>query len=245
MINRKIINLVTKYCIDNIDFESSGHGWEYYYASLPLCVVDSVFSIGVRYEGVANSIERLCTYYKIQLRAKRKHKIPNIQDQISTTEFLKLFGDKSAIFLADKVYVNRQRTSSNNGILKAEAVIRFLKVLRDFRIEYFQDVQNILNNESFDLCIKNIPGQKSGISLKYFFMLAGSKDLIKPDRMIVRFLQNITGQKFSLDECQTIFSEVTLELNKKGYDLTPQLLDNSIWTYQRMQKKVNTTANNR
>lgn len=31
---------------------------EYGYASLPLCVIDSVFSIGVRYEGVRNVIER-------------------------------------------------------------------------------------------------------------------------------------------------------------------------------------------
>jgi hypothetical protein len=64
-------------------------------------------------------------------------------------------------------------------------------------------------------------------------MLAGSKDLIKPDRMVIRFLQNASGKKFNLQDCQTVLSAVTLELNIKGYDLTPQLVDNAIWNYQR------------
>lgn len=34
---------------------------QYGYASLPLCVIDSVFSIGVRYESVRNVIERRST----------------------------------------------------------------------------------------------------------------------------------------------------------------------------------------
>ena len=37
--------------------------------------------------------------------------------------------------------------------------------------------------------MRAIPGQRSGISLTYFFMLAGSDDLVKPDRMLGRFLR--------------------------------------------------------
>jgi hypothetical protein len=233
MTDIKTIKTLTKYCIDNLDLETAGEGWEYYYASMPLCVVDSVFSIGVRYEGVTNTVERLVDYYNIDSRAKRKHKIPNIEDQISTTEFLKLFGNNLPDFLATEVFKNRQRTSTANGILKVEAVVRFLNVLKDFDVEYYQDVKKVIDNNSFDFCIKNIPGQGSGISLKYFFMLAGSKNLIKPDRMVLRFLQAATGHKYNLKDCQTALSATTLELNKLGYDLTPQVLDNAIWNFQR------------
>ena len=135
--------------------------------------------------------------------------------------------------MASDIFKNRQRTSTKNGILKVEAVIKFLKVLKDFNIEYYQDIAKVINNESFDFCIKNIPGQKSGISMKYFFMLAGSKNLIKPDRMVIRILQNASGKKFNLEDCQTVLSAVTLQLNQKEFKVTPQLVDNAIWNYQR------------
>ena len=173
MTDKKTIRNLVKYCGTNLDFENAGKGWEYYYASMPLCVVDSVFSIGVRYEGVENTVKRLVNYYKIETRAKRKHSIPKTENQISTTKFLKLIKNNSPEFLADKVFKNKQRTSTTNGILKAEATTRFLNILKDFGVEYYQDIKKVINNNSFDFCIKNIPGQRSGISLKYFLMLAG------------------------------------------------------------------------
>ena len=226
----------TKYCIEKLSDMGTAHlEKEYYYASMPLCVVDSVFSIGVRYEGVKNTVDRLCMYYDIPQKAKKKATLPKVEDQIPTSDFLKLFGDTTAKTLAEEVYGNRQRTSVKNGILKAEAVFRFLSVLNDFGIEYYQDVSRIANNESFELCIKNIPGQRSGISLKYFLMLAGNDKLIKPDRMIIRFLQDATGTKFNLVQCETILVGVSAALNKNGYKVTPKLLDRLIWSYQRDQ----------
>ncbi|MEJ1959689.1 MAG: hypothetical protein WDM70_09960 [Nitrosomonadales bacterium] len=89
--------------------------------------------------------------------------------------------------MAVDVYRNRQRTSARNGILKADAVNRFAAVLRKYNIEYLQDISEALGNTALERDIRSIPGQTSGISLKYFFMLAGSDDLIKPDRMILAF----------------------------------------------------------
>ena len=42
-------------------------------------------------------------------------------------------------------------------------------------------------NELLEKKIKEIPGQKSGLSFKYFLMLVGNENLIKPDRMIIRY----------------------------------------------------------
>ena len=182
---------------------------------------------------ICHKITIIVIQYKFKIRASKKYTLPEVKNQISTTDFLSLFGNESVDSLASSVFKNRQRTSSKNGILKVEAVIKFLKILKDFGIEYYQDISRIIDNESFDFCIKNIPGQKSGISLKYFFMLSGSKDLIKPDRMVIRFLQDASGKKFNLQDCQTVLSAVTIEINKKGYDLTPQLVDNAIWNFQR------------
>ncbi|MFV8373614.1 hypothetical protein [Flavobacterium sp. LB2P74] len=135
--------------------------------------------------------------------------------------------------LTEKIYKNRQRTSTRSGILKSEAVIKFLKILQKYEVNKLSDVYKIISSKEFEIDIKEIPGQKSGISLTYFFMLAGSDDLIKPDRMIIRFLENISGEIVSLTDCQIILAEVSKNLQKNGFHITPKKLDNLIWNYQR------------
>ena len=227
-LTKKVVN----YCILTLDFENRSETFGNYYSSLPLCVIDSVFSIGVRYTAVTNAINRLCEHYKIAQTINPITYIPSKSKQTTTSEFLQLIKGDTTRFIAKNI-LTLQRTSSTNGILKAEAAIRFLKVLKDFNIEYYQDVSKVTIDEGFENSIKKIPGQKSGISLKYFFMLAGNDNLIKPDRMIHRFLLKATGQNFKNEECQIILTAVTKELNNKGYKLTPKLLDDIIWNNQR------------
>jgi hypothetical protein len=228
------ITNTTLYCLEKLSNLGTAHlDKEYYYSSISLCVIDCVFSIGVKYEGVKNTINRVCGLLDLEQKSKRKGKIPLIEEQISTSDFMKFFHNKSPLILAEEIFNNRQRTSVNNGILKSEAVVKFLSVLKDFGVEYYQDLKKITDNDSFELCIRNIPGQKSGISLKYFYMLCGNDTLIKPDRMIKRFLQDATGEKFSLVQCEILLVSVSEALNKKGYKITPKLLDRLIWNYQR------------
>jgi hypothetical protein len=137
--------------------------------------------------------------------------------------------------LAEKIFQNKQRTSTKNGIKKSEAVLMFLRVLIKYKVESFKDLDKITTNDKFENEIREIPGQKSGISLKYFFMLAGSEDLIKPDRMIIRFLEHESGKKLSLNDCQLVLTEVNKNLNEMGFKITPKKLDNLIWNYQRTQ----------
>jgi hypothetical protein len=112
--------------------------------------------------------------------------------------------------------------------------MRFMKTLKDYNVEYFQDIPKLILNESFEASIKDIPGQKSGISLKYFFMLTGSKDLIKPDRMILSFINDATGLAYNPSEALLLIRETVKDLQKKGYiKINARHLDNLIWNYQR------------
>jgi hypothetical protein len=92
-----------------------------------------------------------------------------------------MFGQTDYNELATSIFRNKQRTSSVSGVLKVEAIVHFLKELSNKGINYFQDLENISTN--FESKIKEIKGQKSGISLQYFYMLAGNDRLIKSDRM--------------------------------------------------------------
>ncbi len=230
-----LIEKVTEYCLKTIDLSDVKLNNEYYYSCLPLCVVDSVFSIGVKYEGVKNTLKKLCNYLDIPEHHDLESQFPPKESQISTSEFLDKLAGKTPEKLAEEVFQNRQRTSTRSGILKTEAVVRFLEVLKEFGGEYFQDIPKLRDDKYFEMSIERIPGQKSGISLRYFFILAGEPDFIKPDRMIFRFLESATGTTVSIKESEFLLRESVKELNNLGYPLTARVLDNKIWQYQRNQ----------
>ena len=224
-----------KYCVANLDLDQPDY-FDSYYAAVPLCVFNSIFSINTKYEAVLNALERFCKEFELEVYASKKGKIPPIEEQYSVSKIYNLIKDIPSAKLASDIFKNRQRTSPTNGILKADASVRFLKILKDFGIEYFQDIPRIINNETFDECVKRIPGQRSGIALKYFFMLTGSKDQIKPDRMILGFIKNATGNKVSASEALKYIQNVVKELKAAGYKISsPRHLDNIIWNYQRFQ----------
>lgn len=134
------------------------------------------------------------------------------------------------------IFANRQRTSARNGILKAEAVFRFASALRAHGVEYFQDITAAAKSTGLELMIRAIPGQRSGISLRYFWMLAGSDDFIKPDRMVLRFLEAALGKTVSTLEAQTLLEQTTARLRQTYPALTARLLDHEIWKHQREQQ---------
>ena len=138
--------------------------------------------------------------------------------------------------LTENIYCNRQRTSTKNGILKSEAVIMVLELLQRFGIETLKDVDKLIIEHQFESEIKKIPGQKSGISFKYFLMLCGLENFVKPDRMIIRFLESVAHEKIKSEDCQPILQETLDMMNQKGFNLTLRKLDNLIWNYQRSLK---------
>ena len=216
---------------------------DYFYASLPLCVIDAVFSIGVRYEGVRNVVARYCERTQTPRFRDRDKPLPKTQETASKL-VARLEGlnariessQEAGTRAADELFGNRQRTASRNGILKAEAVRRFAAVLGEHKVERLEDVPGAMSNPSLDAAVRSIPGQGSGLSLAYFWMLAGSDDHVKPDRMVLRFLADTLGRpesKITQGEAQDLLGDAVVLLRRDYSHLTPRLLDHLIWGYQR------------
>lgn len=226
------IQRIAEYCKKNLDLSNAKLSDEYYYNSLPFCVMDSIFSIGVNYSSTRNIVINYCQYFKLKRIRSDKHNTPPISEQESISLFCEKFNQMGLSVFVENIFINKQRTSTKNGILKAQAVYEFCKVLKKYDVEYLQDVQNIILDPQFEEEIKLITGQKSGISLRYFFMLAGSDNFIKPDRMIIRFLEKILERKVSLADSQKLLQETSQILNKDHPNLNPRLLDHQIWNFQ-------------
>lgn len=206
---------------------------EYYYASPTLCVIDAVFSIGVRYEGVRAVVDRYCRHYGLARDRASRETLPPVTGQEPIGALAERVAETGAERMAGEVFRNRQRTSSRSGILKAEAVGRFASALAAHRIERFQDIGANLPGRLLEEAVARIPGQRSGISLRYFWMLAGSDDLIKPDRMILRFLSRALGRPVRIEEAGDILTGAAALLRRNYPSLTPRLLDYKIWEFQR------------
>jgi hypothetical protein len=189
-----------------------------------------VFSIGIKYQTTQGVVQRYCNYFKLNKIRTDKNLVPDIKSQQSISNFLEMH-DKYDF--TEQIFQNRNRTSPQNGILKSEAVFLFADVLKKYQIEYFQDIYKFYINKEIGEEVMQIPGQRSGISLKYFLMLAGNNDLIKPDRQILSFLKEIIGYSVSIEEAQEILLRTCCILKKDFPTLTLRLLDHLIWNYQR------------
>jgi hypothetical protein len=207
-------------------------GDEYGYHSLSLCVIDAVFSIGVRYGGVQTVVQNYCSHFsQSRLRSEPSH-WPTTEEQIPLSVLCQQFEELGVQHMAEVVFNNRQRTSTRSGISKAEAVWRFAQALTSHHVEYFQDLENGLPDAAVD-AIRAIKGQGSGISLEYFLMLAGDGNRIKPDRMVLRFLEDALQRGVTVAEAPALLRE-TLEILRGDFpSLSLRALDYLIWQWQR------------
>ena len=234
-----IITLADK--IENVGLKPVGVSEEYRYASLPLCVVDAVFSIGVKYTSTQATVARFCDKTGwprfATLREDRGAGTHSLSD------LLALYDGLTSEAAAHVLFGNRQRTSTTSGILKAEAVRLFAEALLQCGIDTFADI-TADRLELAEAIILGLPGQGSGIAFDYFRMLAGDDDLIKPDRMIQRFVACALGTEKEPEPRQAavLVRLAARELTRRGYRWTPLSLDHAIWRYQRAQRASVATA---
>ncbi|HXG21430.1 MAG TPA: hypothetical protein VNN62_20445 [Methylomirabilota bacterium] len=235
---RDDIKIIVEFCRTKLDLANAKLPDEYRYPHLPLCVIDAVFSIGVNYVSTKNTVDRFCQHVGISKTSKIYP--PDIVEQFSIAELIELYNRYGVEGMAKIVYQNLQRTSTRNGILKSEAVLRFSETLLQFGVNYLQDVNKIVGDPNFESAITKIPGQRSGLSLRYFYMLVGSEEYVKPDRMIIRFIRSIIGKSPSIEEAHDIIVGTCEILKKEHPHLTPRLLDHLIWKYQREKEQKGT-----
>ena len=215
----------------DVDLASLKLGEEFFYASLPLAVIDAVFSIGVTYESTSRTVRRWCEAQNPPWARRRS----DSSEEHTLSAFIAIARSMPFDDLAAKVFENRQRTSSRSGILKAEAAIVFAEALVRQDIERFADMQDTARVARAYTDILAIPGQRSGISWDYFLMLAGSDDYIKADRMVCRYVGRAIGlsQPATPQVAKALLLDAAAMLKTSHPAVTPRALDYAIWSLQR------------
>jgi hypothetical protein len=138
MPDARLAECVAQAARSRLPLRDAALGDEHEYASLPLCVIDAVFSIGVKYASTKLVPPRWAAAQTPQWPVYRRASI--VEHSIS--DFLGALNSSPSDDLATNIFRNRQRTSSTNGILKAEAVRQFAASLQRAGIERFADLEN-------------------------------------------------------------------------------------------------------
>jgi len=210
---------------------------EYYYANLPVCILDAVCSIGIRYQTVQAVVRRYCEYFRLPRVRSNRMALPSCNTQHTVSAFVSNIEQLGVERFTSTVIANRCRTSTHSGsILKSEAALEFARVLTFHGIDTLQDAVGRSTDVALDGKLRSINGQRSGISVRYSFMLAGTDDLIKPGRMILRFLQRVLTRPVSPVEAQVLFTRATAVLHSRYSGLTPRALDYLIWDFERSNR---------
>ena len=197
-----------------------------YRSSLALCVMDSIWSIGIRYQTVEMVLNR---YLKARGYAGLKESqscLDGPRALLEWVEALSMPGGTPAEVFSGAVQ-NKNRTSSVNGILKAEAVLQACFLLKSMGIDSPKDL--LAQSDVVEpLWCSEVKGQASGISWRYLLMLSGQSG-VKPDRWIISFMQRMgVGAGMSpKDFVQTIVAGIGQE------DIDATAVDHRIWSLER------------
>ncbi len=208
-------------------------GSEYFYHSLPLCVIDAVFSIGVVYKNVTNVVQFWCKQHNPHWPLHNS----DPQPPHTISDFLAITDGLTCRALANRFFnCNKQRTSTRNGILKADATVQFAKALQAAGIEGFPDMKDPIKVDHAWQAVSRIAGQGSRLSFDYLEMLAGDETTVKADRMLCRFVGAAANMPpVDADQARAAVIGAQAALVGEYPDLTPRHLDYLIWNYQKSQ----------
>ena len=202
----------------------------YPYAAVPLCIIDAIFSLGVRYELTWRTVCSWSDRYNWEMCRWLS------PEERTVSDFINILEPYSSCFaeMATQVFCNSHRTFPVSGILKAEAVYRFSLVLQNFGIQTLADAAHCKIHSELRIEIERIPGQGSGLSYNYFLMLAGHDDVVKADRMVRRFVGDaLCVRDVGPRRAEELVQKASATLQHDFPCLTPSLLDSEIWKYQR------------
>ena len=204
--------------------------------SLSLCIVDAVWSISANYDTtVVKVVRNLATSYEIsQPLIPMTEPLPD--DPLPTTVLAELTEDE---LLAR---TNRQRTSTRNGITKADAVLQYARIFNRHDVSTLRGAIALLADDArldaLDQALRKVKGDGDhGIRRGYLWMLIGQDDLIKPDRMITRWLAQFGVPEDPALARDYLTAAAPAVTDALGRAVTPWEIDHAVWNHQRTQSQ--------
>lgn len=198
------------------------------WVSLALCITDAVWSIATHYDNVVTPLVRnLAKEFGVT-----EPTVPGSQPLCDDPLPL----ERLAALSVDELtgLTNHQRTSTRGGILKSEAVLRHCNVFLDHQVNTLNDIPGLFADTdrfaAVDKALRSIPGEGGhGIRRNYLWMVVGQDDLIKPDRMVLRWFDREGVNVDPAGARDAIAALVPLVSARLGRTVTAWEIDHAMW----------------
>jgi hypothetical protein len=208
------------------------------WCSLSYCVLDAVWSIGALYDTVVIPL----VWRVAAANGDNTPLVPVSQhlppDPLPLLTLLAQYPNGSAL----QPLTNRQRTSTRSGILKADAALRYARILADHGVLNLKQAEQLLvDNTAWalaDTALTAVPGDGAyGVRRGYLWMLVGNDEIIKPDRMVLKWLAR-KGLRVDAEEARALIKQIAQELTHRlKRPVTPWMIDHTIWQAERKRRR--------
>lgn len=205
-------------------------GWRH----LPLCIVDSVFSLRLNYDShVRPVLERFAERTSIRLEGLPDDVFASDPDEVGISQLLDDYRGWDERRLADELFGARY-TTPGAGTLKAGAAFEAARRLRKQGVDIRRD---LIERSAEDDAVKQAWLDVSGLGMaswRYVLILAGAEE-VKPDIMIRRFVAG--ALKEDIDQvpaarAAALFKEAHRRLRENHPSLSLRTLDHAVWRVQ-------------
>lgn len=198
------------------------------WVSLSLCIADAVWSIGAHYDNVVVPLVRkLATEFGVEHPTTPMSE-PMRPDPLPLARLADLTVDELIPL------TNWQYTSTRGGVRKADAVLRHIDAFRTHGVADLADAIALFTDEerfaAVNSDLRKIPGEGAhAVRRDYLWMLIGQDDLIKPDRMVLRWIKHhgvIVDPPGARDLIAALVPAVSAKLQRP---VTAWEIDHSLW----------------
>lgn len=210
---------------------------EHRWVSLSFAITDAVWSISADYDAVVVPLVRKKLAAKFGVDQPTMPATDPIGDDPVPVTLLTGLSVEELTALT-----NRQRTSTRGGILKADAVLRYARIFTDHGVTTMRDAIELFDDtprfDAIDSALRQIPGEGGdGVRRGYLWMIIGKDDLIKPDRMVLRWLDH-QGVAADPSRARRIVEQLLPEVTRKlGRAVSAWEIDHAMWNAGRALKQ--------
>jgi hypothetical protein len=197
-------------------------------------VLDAVWSISSRYDGVVDPLVRRVAEANGDERPVVDAAEPMPPDRLDLSTLLARYPTMEDL----RAITNGQLTSTRSGIKKADAVLQYARILVEHGVPDLAAVADMMaDQDRWDNVGRALAGVRGdgqeGVRRGYLWMLCGSDDLIKPDRIVLRWLAE-RGCPASAPEARNILAKAAKELTVRlRRPVTPWMVDHAVWKAER------------
>ncbi|MEW2144182.1 hypothetical protein AB0869_15360 [Micromonospora vinacea] len=204
------------------------------WGSLSYCVLDAVWSISSLYEEVVDPLVRRVAEANGDGRPVVDAAMPLPPDPLPLPTLLARYPTVEAL----RAVTNGQLTSTTSGIQKADAALRYARILVEQAVPDLAAIAEMMADQmrwdAVDRALAAVSGDgQGGVRRGYLWMLSGSDDLIKPDRRVLRWLAR-HGCPATPAEARDLLARAAKELTVRlRRPVTPWMVDHAIWKAER------------